>query len=108
MSDNINIQKTSLAWLDDSTNDSQDNVVAEQQLRLLESDLKMFKTINECEEYVKSESADTRITLIVNGRLGEQIVPVIDSLPQVVDIYVYCMKKEVHEKWAVNFNKVFV
>ncbi len=108
MSDNINVQKTSLAWLDDSTNDSEENVIAEQQFRLVESNFKMFKTKNECEEYLKSESVNTCITLIVNGRLGEQIVPVIHSLPQVVVIYVYCMKREVHEKWAANFDKVFI
>jgi len=107
MGDNINIQTTSLAWLDDSPNDSQENIFTQQQLRLVNSNFKMLESINECEEYVKSQSADTSITLIVNGRLGREIVPVIHPLTQVVTIYVYCFNREAHAKWAKEFNKVF-
>jgi hypothetical protein len=93
----------SLVWLDNSADDD-----TTQQLKVLDNNLKIFKDKNECEEYVKSQSPDARITLIVNGTLGQELVPTIDSLPQIITIYVYCMNKEVHEKWAKTFPKVFV
>ncbi len=108
MGDNVDAQTISLVWLDDSSNDSAENVLAQQQLRLLDKNLQIFKSINECEAYIKSQSVDARITLIVNGRLGEQIVPGIHQLSQIIAIYVYCMKKEVHEKWASHYDKVLV
>jgi hypothetical protein len=108
MGDNVDAQTTSLAWLDDSSNDSAENVFAQQQLRLLDKNLQIFKSIKECEDYIQSQSVDARITLIVNGRLGEQIVPSIHQLSQIIAIYVYCMNKAAHEKWASNHNKVLV
>ncbi|CAF2600933.1 unnamed protein product [Rotaria sp. Silwood2] len=106
MSDNIDNQKSLLIWLDDSNSDSQENVIVRQELCLLNSNFKMFQTKNECEEYIKSQSADVHITLIVNGRLGHQLVPNIHDLPQIIAIYVYCMNQEEHKKWALNFAKV--
>lgn len=107
MSESVDNQTTALAWLDDSINDSQDNNNVQQQLRLIDDNFKMFKTKTECDEYIKSQSANVHITLIVNGRLGQEIVPGIHALPQVVTIYVYCMHREAHEKWAANHEKVF-
>jgi hypothetical protein len=108
MGDNINVEKLSLIWLDDSANESQDNIIGQQQLRLVDSNFKMFKNKNECEEHIKSQSADARITFIVNGRLGQQIVPEIHSLAQIVTIYIFCMNKEAHLIWSANYNKVFL
>lgn len=104
MSDMVDTPKISLIWLDDSD----ENTAIQQQLCLLDKNLQTFKTISECEEYIKSRPADACITLIVNGRLGEQIVPNIHELPQISAIYVFCFKKELHEKWAKNHTKVFV
>ncbi|CAF1143683.1 unnamed protein product [Rotaria sp. Silwood1] len=44
--------------------------------------------------------------MIVSGRLGQDIVPSIHELRQVISIYVYCMDKSRHEQWARNFAKV--
>jgi hypothetical protein len=108
MGDNVDAQTISLAWLDNSPDDAADHVFAQEQLRLLDKNLQIFKNIKECEDYIKSQSVDARITLIVNGRLGHQIVPDIHQLSQIIAIYVYCLNKELHEKWASNFNKVLV
>ena len=106
MSDNSNDQKLSLAWLDDSAND--ENAANQQQLRLIDSDLKMLKNKTECDEYLNSQSDGARITLIVNGRLGQQIVPDIKESPKIVAIHVFCMNKELHWTWASKIDKVFV
>ncbi|CAF3945779.1 unnamed protein product, partial [Rotaria sp. Silwood1] len=44
--------------------------------------------------------------MIVSGRLGQEIVPSIHKLRQVISIYVYCMDKEVNRKWVDKFAKV--
>ncbi|CAF0780037.1 unnamed protein product [Rotaria sordida] len=106
MGDNIDIPKLSLVWLDNSNSDSQENVFTQQQLRLFDSNLKLFKTTNECETYIKSQSTDAHITLIVNGGLGKQLVPNVHDLSQIIAIYVYCMNLEEHKKWTSNFSKV--
>ncbi|CAF5071208.1 unnamed protein product, partial [Rotaria sp. Silwood1] len=44
--------------------------------------------------------------MIVSGQLGQEIVPSIHKLQQVVSIYVYCMNKKKNEQWARTFAKV--
>jgi len=107
MSDLINIKKMSLAWLDDSKNDSEDDINNQEYLRTLDNEFKMLKSRPEYDEYMKTQPADARISLIVNGKLGQEIVPDIHSSTQIINIYVYCMDKVKHEKWAKNYDKVF-
>ncbi|CAF3527703.1 unnamed protein product [Rotaria sordida] len=97
MGDNIDIPKLSLVWLDNSNSDSQENVFTQQQLRLFDSNLKLFKTTNECETYIKSQSTDAHITLIVNGGLGKQLVPNVHDLSQIIAIYVKAVLADLDE-----------
>ncbi|CAF1153712.1 unnamed protein product [Rotaria sp. Silwood1] len=106
MNDISDNQTLSLIRLDDSNSASQENVIIQQQLQLLDSNFKMFQTINNCKEHIQSQTADAHITLIVNGRLGQKIVPEIHGLPQIIAVYVYCMNLAEHKKWALNFAKV--
>jgi hypothetical protein len=108
MSDVIDVRKVSLAWLDDSTNDSEDNLFAQEYFRTLDGKFKRLKSRTEYDEYMKTQPADARISLITNGRLGQQIVPDIHSSTQIDKIYVYCMDKIAHEKWAKNYSKVLI
>jgi hypothetical protein len=104
MSDGIDVRKISLAWLDDS----EDNLYAQEYFRTLDDKFKRLKNRNEYDEYMKTQPADARISLITNGRLGQQIVPDIHSSTQIDNIYVFCMDKVTHEKWAQNYSKVLI
>jgi hypothetical protein len=106
MGDNSNDQKLSLAWLDDSINE--ENAVNQQQLRLIDNNLKILKNKTECNEYLNSQPDGARITLIVNGRLGKEVVPDIKESPKIIAIHVFCMNKEAHLVWASKIEKVFV
>jgi hypothetical protein len=97
-------EQLSLAWLDDSAND--ENLLNQQQLRLLDSNLKLLKNKDEFDEYLKS--TDARITFIINGRLGEQLVPTIHNSPKIIAIYIFCYDVEKHKKWSSEFTEVFV
>ncbi|CAF1273675.1 unnamed protein product [Adineta steineri] len=102
---NNNLETYSLFWLDASVN-SQRNINAQQKLHSLINHLETFEHINECEQRIRSVSAQDRIVLIVSGQLGQQLVPRIHELRQIASIYVYCMDKQRNELWANTFSKI--
>ncbi|CAF0823906.1 unnamed protein product [Adineta steineri] len=89
-----------------SAYDAGEDNIEKQQLRLLDKNLRIYNDKNKCEEYIKTQSEPVEITLIVNGSLGQQIVPDVHQLTHIIDIYVYCMKKDEHEKWAKQYDKI--
>ncbi|CAF0825499.1 unnamed protein product [Adineta steineri] len=106
MSDKINVDTISLVCLDGSAYDAGEDNIEKQQLRLLDKNLRIYNDKNKCEEYIRAQSEPVEITLIVNGSLGQQIVPDVHQLTHIIDIYVYCMKKDEHEKWAKQYDKI--
>jgi hypothetical protein len=102
MSDNGDIQKSLLIWLDDS-NDTN----AQQEFQRLNNNFKRVENRKEYDEYINSQPADAHIKLIVNGKLGKEIVPDIHLSTQIQSIYVFCMDQETHKKWALLYEKVF-
>src|SRR5690242_16658429 len=95
-----NLETFSLLWLDASVNKTNDNLQAQDELRTMFNQLKTFETDIDCERYIKSVSVEDRIVLIVSGKLGQQIVPRIHSLEQLLSIYVYCYDQDINEQWS--------
>ena len=94
-----------LIWLD-SNADNQETRDTEQKLRSIINYLKKFQDVKPCQQYIEQSSNEDRLVLIVSGRLGQEIVPSVNRLRQVISIYVYCMNKKAHESWASNYVKV--
>jgi hypothetical protein len=94
-----------LIWLDPNA-DAHQTRDAEQKLRSIINYLKKFKDVKPCQQYIEQSSNKDRIVLIVSGQLGQEIVPHIYNLRQVISIYVYCINKKIHEKWASKYAKV--
>jgi hypothetical protein len=94
-----------LLWLD-AVADNHEIQNAEQKLRSIINYLKRFQDVKPCQQYIEQSSNQDRIVLIVSGRLGQEIVPSVQQLRQVISIYVYCMNKKTHEKWASKHPKV--
>ena len=103
---NTNAEVFIIAWLDADVNTTESNKKAQQQLLTIISHLKTFEEKTECEKYIRSLSSQERLSLIVSGRLGKELVPDIYTLPQATSIYVYCQDKEKNEQWANRFKKV--
>jgi hypothetical protein len=101
-----NLEVFTLVWLDESVNTTTQNLDVQQQLRSLVNNFKTFEKVNECIHYIRNNSKNNQIILIVSGQLGREIVPRIHRLTQITCIYVYCMNKEKNEKWAQKFPKV--
>ncbi|UJR18168.1 hypothetical protein I4U23_005068 [Adineta vaga] len=98
--------KVFLVWLHPSMDKTTDNIKTQEKLRQLFPDnFQTFKSSEECEWFIKQKSND-RIIFIVGGQIGQQFVPNVHDLTQLVIIIVYCMDKEGNEKWAKHFTKI--
>ncbi|CAF1092564.1 unnamed protein product [Adineta steineri] len=95
----------SLIWLDANV-DVKDNRDTEVKLRSIINHIKKFQDIEQCEQYIDQTSQKDRLILIVSGPLGQEIVPSIHQLRQVISIYVYCMDKNSNEQWVHKFSKI--
>ena len=106
MADNANTDVKSFiaVWLDGNINNNEENRKAQVQLGSFIDFLIRVEDINQCEDFVRSRSE--QLILIVNGRLGRELVPKIHPLRHVASIYVYCADKEGNEQWAKHFSKV--
>ncbi len=96
----------SILWLDPSANINEDNQHVQIELRSIINHLKTFEDEDQFEQYIQSIPSHKRLILIVNGRLGKEVVPRIHHIPQVYSIYVYCMDKKRNEQWAKHYSKV--
>ncbi|CAF1424083.1 unnamed protein product [Rotaria sordida] len=103
--DDKNLEIFSLIWLDKNAN-IKDTRDTEQKLRSIINHLKKFEDVKQCQQFIEQRSKKDRLMLIVNGQLGQEIVPLIHNLRQVMSIYVYCMDKKSNEQWAYKFAKV--
>ncbi|CAF1126603.1 unnamed protein product [Rotaria sp. Silwood1] len=103
--DNQYLEIFCLIWLDTNVN-SKDIRKTEQKLRTVINRFKKFQDVEECKRYIEQRSQQDRLIVIVSGQLGRQIVPSINTLRQVISIYVYCMDKQRNKEWADKFSKV--
>ncbi|CAF5064200.1 unnamed protein product, partial [Rotaria sp. Silwood1] len=94
-----------LVWLDPGSS-STDGRHTEQQLRSIINHLAKFQDVHECEEYIKAQSSNERIVMVVSDQLGRKIVPNIHLLRQVLSTYVYCMDVVDHKIWTQNYRNV--
>ena len=104
VSDDVShLELFSLIWLDDNVKEDRGT---QEKLQTAINQLKKFHHPLECQRYIQDRSKDDRIVLIVNGRLGRDLVPCIHHLPQMSSIYVYCMNRTENELWTNDFHKV--
>jgi hypothetical protein len=103
-----NMESLPLIWFGAAVDDSQENVDVKKQLRSIINYLKKSQDATECEKYIESMPDGDRVLLIVSGGLGQEIVPRIHMLRQILSIYVFCIDKEKHEKWARKFTEVIL
>ena len=100
------LQNFLLVWLDANFNESSaDFKKSLKYLRQVVSSIETFTDAEECVKFldqVKQEKA----FMIVLGSLGRQVVPEIESKPQLEAVYVFCLSKSTHEEWASKIPKV--
>jgi hypothetical protein len=95
----------SLVWLN-TDGIIKDNRDTEQKLRTIINHLKKFDDAKECQQYIEQRSKQDRLVVVISGQLGQEIVPSIHKLRQVLSIYIYCNDKKSNEQWTNKFRKV--
>ena len=101
-----NLESLSLIWLDAEVNVSKENIDAQKRLRSTINYLKTFHDADECENYIRLMPPGDRMLFIVSGRLGQEIVPRVHKLRQILAIYIFCGDKPKHEQWSREYTKV--
>ncbi len=101
-----NLESFLLFWLDAQVNTTEENKKTQKKLRSIINHMQVFDDISRCRQFIESLSEQNRITLIVSGQLGRQIVPQIHQLQQLSSIFVYCGNKQLNEEWARQYSKV--
>jgi nitrate reductase NapAB chaperone NapD len=105
LDENTNLEPISLIWLDNMADATQENREIQDKFRSVINYLKVFDNCDACEDYIRDEEQN-KIILIVNGRLGQQIIEQIHHLKQIQSVFVFCMNKERNEIWAKKYKKV--
>lgn len=104
-SEKTHLELFTLIWLDAIT-DAKEIRLTQKKFRCIINHLIKFEEIQTCQNYLQKTSSKDRLILIVTGRFGSQIVPLIEQFRQILSIYVFCMDKQANEKWASQHPKV--
>jgi tetratricopeptide (TPR) repeat protein len=67
--------------------------------------LKIFDNTDNCIQYVSTIKQE-QIFLIVSGRTGKHIIPLVHHLSQLNSIYIFCIKDQTHKAWSSKYPKV--
>ena len=95
-----------LVWLDANFNESSaDFKTSLKYLRQVVASIETFTDAEECVKFLDQIQKE-KAFMIVSGSLGRQVVPEIESKPQLEAIYVFCGNKAAHEQWANKIPKV--
>ena len=98
-------QSLSVVWLDKNVKKTRENRELQNRFQKT-AKLLVFKNLRKCEQHIKQQPESNHIILIINNTLGQQLVPSIHQLSQLLSVYVFCTEEVEHPSWAVNYEKV--
>ena len=101
-----NGQQFRIFWLDRNISSSKDYADFRRQLQATGHQLETFSNPNVCYEslYAVTDGTD-RVVLIVSDTLGRDLVPLIDSSPQLYRVYIYSANSSQTESWTNKYEK---
>ena len=101
-----NIQNHILFWLDPNiTQEDDESRRTATQLQSIINTIHLFNDADECATFLNTLKRE-KVFMVVSGRLGQQIVPRIHNMHQLIAIFVFCGNKTEHEKWTERWLKV--
>ncbi|CAF3851365.1 unnamed protein product [Rotaria magnacalcarata] len=104
---NNNIKTYWQISLFDFPNDYQNILDSLEQIPSSINHIKTFEDIIECEQFIRSLSDDDCIVFITTVPLGQQIIPKIHQLRQVLVIYIYSTEIQSNESWFRQFRGIY-
>ncbi|CAF3844870.1 unnamed protein product [Rotaria sordida] len=100
------VENFRILWLDaniDKTNPDCCNTLT--RLRRVVSTVDTFTDVDPCVNFLKNIH-DEKVFMIVSGRLGENIIPIIHSMTQLDSVFVFCSNKARYEHLMTAWPKV--
>lgn len=101
-----NIETFMVVWIDAEINKKIENQKAQEQIRAVNKNFKVFENGKQCEKFIRSISSKKEILLIINDIQGQELIPKIHNLQQITTIYIYKEIKQDNEQWINQFSKV--
>ncbi|CAF0778897.1 unnamed protein product [Adineta steineri] len=100
------VRNYSLLWLDecmDETNKVCQNNLA--QLRTVTNGVNVFKQRDECIDFL-TDGSDIKCSLVVEHTMAQQLMSLINDIPQLHGIYIFNDIKSLHEEWTTKWDKI--
>lgn len=101
-----NLETYSLLWLEPSASETKEYFDAQQRFRTSINYIKIFKTTDECEQYLQMVPNQDRVLFVVNHQIGQEFVPRIHHLQPIFAIYIYSYDQKRSGTWTKEFPKV--
>ncbi|CAF1027911.1 unnamed protein product [Adineta steineri] len=96
-----------LLWLDnsiDQTNEDYENTL--EQIQTITGDVNVFKERDACIDLLTDTEEDIKFFLIVKDTTSEQIMPLINDIPQLHGVYIFNDIKTIHDVWTKKWKKI--
>ncbi|CAF2883632.1 unnamed protein product [Rotaria sp. Silwood2] len=99
------VQNFILIWLDSTIGDSgKDFQYTISQLRKIVNSITLFIDSDACCKFIE-KTRDEQIFLIVSGKLGKTLVPLVHKYVRLDTIYIFC-GQPLHHRWTENWKKI--
>ncbi|CAF1463080.1 unnamed protein product [Adineta steineri] len=96
-----------LLWVDtsiDQTNEDYENTL--QQIRTITGDVNVFTQRDACIDFLTDAQEDVKSFLIIKDAMFQQIMPLINDIPQLHGVYIFNDIKTLHEEWTKKCHKI--
>ncbi|CAF1034910.1 unnamed protein product [Adineta steineri] len=96
-----------LLWVDtsiDQTNEEYENIL--KQIQAITGDVNVFTQHDACIDFLTDAQEDIKSFLIVKDTMSQQIMPLINDIPQLHGVYIFIDTEILHEDWIKNWRKI--
>ena len=101
--DSFRVENNCLIWLDQDNEHYRSRFT---ELQNLFDVIKNFADIESCLKFLNDTTINEKMFMISSGSLGQLIVPQIHHFEQIESIFIFCMDRSKHKKWADQWSKI--
>ncbi|CAF1073634.1 unnamed protein product [Adineta steineri] len=101
------VQNCLLLWVDtsiDEANEDYENTL--KQIRTITDDVNVFTQRDACIDYLTDAQEDIKSFLVVKDTMSQQIMPLINDIPQLDGVYILNDIETVHVEWTNKCKKI--
>ncbi|CAF1385708.1 unnamed protein product [Adineta steineri] len=95
-----------LLWIDttiDQTNEDYENAL--KQIRIITGDISVFTQRDACIDFLTDAQEDIKSFLIVKDSMSQQMMSLINDIPQLDGVYILNDIEPIHEEWTKKWQK---